>query len=388
MKRKCKEIDITDRDFIVRAIQECLSRKTGKDKRRPDIVRIFKEHGTEEAIADQMAKEIRERKLILRPVYFKEVTDGSNGKRRLIGIEDIKRQFYNYLCFLALEPFSRRIGEYQCTCLKGRGTVWGKDRILGWLQDPKIKWVAQCDIRKNYQSIDIEKLMNFLRKHIKNDDLLWLLEELLRSSGGEGLLIGSVLSVMLDALYLSQIYHYAMENLYKKVHHRNGKTEKIHLVEHALFFVDDQSFYCTSQKNAKMAIKRIIQFAEGLGLEIKPDYTIRRITETQYQDMLGYRIYRKRASMLRRDYIKTKRMLRKVERHPTIESCRSLVALNGIFVKHSDSYRFRKKYHTKRLVRKARRYISNYDKNRIHGEAAKSKIYDSGRKNYCANLSQ
>lgn len=65
--------------------------------------------------------------------------------------------------------------------------------------------------------------------------------------------------------------------------------------------------------------------------------------------------------MRRRDYIKVKRELKRVDKKPDIHSCRSLIALSGLFIKHSDSYRFRKKYHTKRIVRKARRYVERED---------------------------
>lgn len=385
MKRVCKNVDITNEELIMTAIRRCMKNKSRKKRNRQDIVRIYKEHGTDEAIAHMMAAEIKARKLDLRPVYMKEVVDGSNGKVRTIGIEDIKRQFYNNLCFVALEELSHRIGEYQCTCIEGRGAVWGKERILGWMSDPKIKWVVQCDIRKNYQSVDHGKLMAFLRKHVANEDLLWLIETLLDTSGSEGLLIGSVLSVILDALYLSQIYHFAMEDLYKIRKHKDGTKERERLVEHAIFFVDDQSFYCRSQKSAKMAIKRVITYAADLGLTIKPGYTIRQITDTQHQDMLGYRIYRHKAAMRRRDYLKVKRELRKVDEDPDIHSCRSLIALSGIFIKHSDSYRFRKKYHTKRLVRKARRYVSRNEK-RVRQQAGSSNHYDTGRCVHGADL--
>ena len=142
MKRVCKNIDIADEELIKKAIRRCMKNKSRKKRQRQDIVRIYKEYGTDEAIAHMMAAEIKARKLDLRPVYMKEMVDGSNGKVRTIGIEDIKRQFYNNLCFIALEELSHRIGEYQCTCIEGRGAVWGKERILGWMRDPKIKWVV------------------------------------------------------------------------------------------------------------------------------------------------------------------------------------------------------------------------------------------------------
>lgn len=374
MKRYCKNIDITDEAFILDAIKDWRAHRTQRDMARSDIRRLYRHFGTEEAIAAELSKEIKERHLRLAPVRTRERVDASNGKTRQITVESAKQQMLGYVAIHGLAPIMNRIGEYQCTCLPGRGTVWGMQQIMGWYQDPKIKVVAQEDIEHNYQSISAEMLERFLRKHVANEDLVWLTTTLVKTNPLGGLPIGSALSVHLNALYLSQAYHFVMEEMYKT---RRGK--KIPLVEHTIFFVDDIAMYCRSAHDAKAADKLLRKYMQSIGLTLHDRCRITEVSGTQFQDMLGFREYRDHVTMRRRDYLKLRDALQKMETQPTIENARRLVSMNG-FVKYSDSYRFRKKYHTKRLMKNARRYISHYEKGDLRQKADDGAVLSGWRK--------
>ena len=366
MKRYCKNIDIADPKICEKAIQKCFKKKSKKDMKRADIVRCFQRYGTEENMALQMSKEIRAHRLNLPPISWEHRRDKSNGKLRLVGVEDIWQQFYDNLACIGLEDLERRIGKYQCACLKGRGSKWGKEQIELWLSEGNIRVIHQYDITKNYENTSRENVMAFLRYHIKNDALLWLIDELLKTSQ-KGLIIGSVLSVSLNALYISQIYHFIEDDLYRIRHHKNGEDERIQLAAHQIFFVDDFAIYCTSFKNAEMADKRIRAYAEKLGYHLHDYIRKTAVSQKTYQDMMGYRMYSDHTTMRRRNYIKTKRALRNFDRRPTLHNARKVVSFNG-FIKSTNSFRFRKKYHAKRIVKRARRYVSRHDKSIIRGK--------------------
>lgn len=359
MKRKCKNIDITDENFILEAIQDWRAHRTKKSMERSDIRRLYRHFGSEEKIAKELSKEIKERKLRLSPVRVKEKIDRSNGKLRKLAVESAKQQMLGYVAIHGLMPLTSRIGEYQCTCIPGRGTIWGMQQIMGWYQDKSIRYVVQEDIRQNYASITPVMMENFLKKYVKNDDLIWLIVSLMSTNPLGGLPIGSALSVYLDALYLSQAYHYVMENMYKT---RRGK--RIPLVEHTLFFVDDIAMYCRCESDAKKADKLLRRYMESIGLHLHEKRHIKEISEKQYQDMLGFREYREHVTMRRRNYIKLKASLRRMDANPNIKEARRLVSMNG-FIRYSNSFRFRKKYHTKRIMKSARRYISRYEKGNL-----------------------
>lgn len=381
MKRRCKDIDISNVEFIRAAISEWRSHRTSKDMLRGDVRRLYRHFDNdEEKIAEELSLEIRQHHLKLAPVRIKEKIDTSNGKTRLISVESAKQQMLNYVAIRGLQPLVPRIGEYQCTCIPGRGTVWGMQQIMGWYADPSIRYVCQVDIRKNYNSISPEMMEAFLQRYICNDDLIWLIVTLDRTNPLGGLPIGSALSVYQDALYLSQAYHYIMEQMCKE---RRGK--RLNLVKHTLFFVDDISMYCSSQKDARMADKLLRQYMATIGLSLHDGCRITRVSEKQYQDMLGFREYRSHVTMRRRDYLKLKSALNDVDKSISLAASRRLVSMNG-FIKYSDSYRFRKKYHTKRLMKKARRYIGQHEKSTVCSKAGTGNLYDSGREDNSKNL--
>lgn len=65
MKRKCKDVDIINIEFIEKAVKDCLK---NKKKTRSDIVNIFNKYGNIHNIAVQLQKEILDRKLELYPI--------------------------------------------------------------------------------------------------------------------------------------------------------------------------------------------------------------------------------------------------------------------------------------------------------------------------------
>ena len=79
--------------------------------------------------------------------------------------------------------------------------------------------------------------MRFLRKQVKNDDLLYLVETLI-ASYKQGLSIGSYLSQWLCNYYLSFAYHYAQQKLFK-VQKRRGQEKRTRLFYKIIFYMDD-----------------------------------------------------------------------------------------------------------------------------------------------------
>ena len=241
MKRLCKDVDITDRGLISRAVYACLNKKY----KRNDVVKYFSQvsgltenqiryiyhrygkrvlYPITEIIISDLQEGLREGNIAFPPIWYREKIDGSSGKVRRIGIQNIKHQLYDYIAVEALSPIFRRIGEFQYASIKGRGTTKGKEKISRWLKNGKVRYFAKLDVRKCFESIDIGILMEFLEKHIKNDPLLGLTKKLLRSFE-KGLSIGSYLSQYLCNLYMSILYHYIMEKLYKT---RRGKRINVH----------------------------------------------------------------------------------------------------------------------------------------------------------------
>ena len=353
MKSYCQNIDISDRKFIESAIWECLTNRDSNDYYRQDIKRVIAEYGTIDKMAAKMSEGIKNRQLNLPPVIPDTRIDRSNGKVREIVIEDIWQQFYDYVAANALKPTLVRLGYYQCGCVDGKGQIWGIQRLHGFTR--KFRYVTHSDIRKCYPSIPQDKLFAFLAKFVRNDDLLWLIRELVTHTTPTGISIGSRLSITLCQLYLSQLYHH-MESCYKI---RRG--EKKPLIQRILIFMDDIYMVSDNASDLHKAQKEISRYVgEALGIEIKPGWKLVD-TKNGTLDAMGFRVNPEYVKMRRVNYLRTKRAMDRFNRKPSMKTAQTLVAYTTC-VKYSDSFHFRKKYHWKKTSRKARRLISHESK--------------------------
>ena len=99
------------------------------------------------------------------------------------------------------------------SCIKGRGIcgqrgAWGA--VKSALKDrDNTTYCLKFDIKKFYPSIDHDILKQLVRRKIKDNDLLWLLDEIIDSA--DGLPIGNYLSQLLANLYLTYFDHWLKE---------------------------------------------------------------------------------------------------------------------------------------------------------------------------------
>lgn len=392
MKRKCRNVDITDKDFVVRAINDCMSHKSTKKMSRQDISRIFDQYKTVDAIADLLIREIRSRHINVRQIHYEERVDRSNGKLRIIAIEDIKQQFYDYIAYNALQELDSYIGHYQIACREGMGPLFGAKVVQQWIREKDVRDAIVADIRKCYPSITHDNMMAWLHIHVANDALVWLIGELLKLSEEgrptvslvmrlqedpdlmaqyeavkNGLPIGSYLSIKLCALYIADIYHRCEGAYFSE---RRGKRRNIFI--HAMINLDDIYLFGSNASGMHRAMRDLIQFAASKGLTIKSDWRLISLNHNDpdaHVDVLGYRVYRDRITMRPRNYRKLRHSIRAFRVHPTVGHARSLMARHGMFILHTNARRFCNKYNVYQTARKARKVISRYDKSKVCGKA-------------------
>lgn len=352
MKRKCKNIDITDIEFIKSCIQKCMSNKR---KSRWDITRLKRKYGNFDNLAAAMQGEIINKRLDVKEIWYSEKVDPSSHKVRRIGIQDIKQQIYDYIAVEGLGEILRRIGTYQCASIKGKGQLYGIRAVSRWVKDGSIRYAAKLDIRRCYESIDRQKLMDFLRRRVKNDTLLWLIERLI-GSFEQGLAIGSYLSQYLCNLYLSELYHEISERMYKT---RRGK--RLNLVKHTCFYMDDILLLGTSASDIAKAVKLVIQKAGEMGLSIKPDWRVFKLSGNQFVDMMGAKIYRDHITIRKYVFKRIRQAFMRARRQMTAKLASKCCSYWGL-LKHTDSFKFRKKYKVRQILNKARRAVSHESK--------------------------
>lgn len=388
MKTYCKTVDITDRKLIQKAVYKCLKKKY----KRKDSLTMFSEYtglptdtiegmfnefglsGMKpmvETVVDGVREEIIQGNIHFQPIWYKEKIDASSQKVRRIGIQNIKQQIYDYIAVEAMKGFLKRIGEYQCAALKGRGQSYGIKAIKRWMRNKDIRYAGQCDISKCYQSIDRNKLMEFLRKYIKNEPLLELIEMLIMTFD-TGLSIGSYLSQYLCNLFLSQIYHEIAENMYRIRKKKNGTTERINLIKHQLFFMDDILILGTNAKDIHKAMKLIIQKADEMGLKIKDNWMVyttiaKRKDDGHFIDIMGVRIYRQHITIRRRVFLRVRRSYKKTQslvkqrKKIPVWLARKCMSYKGI-LDHTDSYNIKRRYNANKTIQICKGVISHESK--------------------------
>ena len=366
MKRLCKDVDITDRGLISRAVYACLKNKY----KRNDVTRYFSQvsgltenqircihhrYGRKslypivEIIISDLQKEIANESLFFPPIWYRDKIDGSSGKIRRIGIQNIKQQLYDYIAVEGLNPLLKRIGEYQYASIPGRGTTKGKQVISRWIKDRNTRYFVKLDVKKCFESIDHDLLMGFMEKHIKNEKLIWLIRALI-DSFEKGLSIGSYLSQYLCNLYMSVLYHYIMEELYKT---RRGK--RINLIRHCLIYMDDILLIGSRKRDMEMAAKKIIQKADEMGLTIKDNWQVRSIDETPI-DMMGFKIYRTHTEIRGRTFLRVRRSFRRARKELTLRISKKCLSYYG-YLKHTNSRKIERKWKVKPILKKCKGVI-------------------------------
>ena len=166
MEKKCKHVDITDINFIEKAIYDCLRHKSQKQLEKKDWQSLIKECGSIHGIALLIQKEICNRSLVLEPTRTVVIRDKSNGKQRMLTIEHIKQQLYDYIAVHGLEELYCRYGYYQISVRKHGSPLMAMRYVQGWMNDKEIKFVVQMDIRKCYPSITHERMIEWLKRHV------------------------------------------------------------------------------------------------------------------------------------------------------------------------------------------------------------------------------
>nr|DAK62065.1 MAG TPA: hypothetical protein [Caudoviricetes sp.] len=374
MKRYCKNIDITNRELINRAVCKCLKNKMD----RLDVLRMFSQYS--DAPYGLIYKIAKEKQFYMFEGMINTVVDGIReeiltekyswkkswytykrecNKVRKIGIQDVKQQLYDYIAVEGLsELFSKRIGYYQCAAIPNKGQVMGMKTIKKWLRNKNLRYAWQGDAKHYYENIHIPKLKQLLRKYVKNQALLKLVFKLI-DSFEKGLSIGSYLSQYLANFYMSFGYHYAKEKLLKTRRSKTG-NKVVNMVSCVLIYMDDILFLSTSLKYLKSSIKIFKKWIlEEFKITIKPSDKIIDLLNG-YIDMMGFLISRTKVLVRSRIFLRFRKSITKVRKTKTIfrKEAQRILSRYG-WIKNSDCRHWEKKNKVLQIVKICKEMISH-----------------------------
>lgn len=287
------------------------------------------------------------------PYSVMVVKDGPSQKERTI----CKPRFFpdqiiHWALMLQLEPvIMRGMYAYSCGSVPGRGTSYGQRALRRWLDGDYrgTKYCLKMDVAKFYESIDADLLKLAFRRRVKDRDCLWLIDTII-NSGPQGLPIGNYTSQWFSNFFLQGLDHYIKEQLSVKYYIR---------------YVDDLVLLGGNKKVLHKARFAIDEYLHGINLKMKRNWQVFLISARPI-DFLGFRFYRERTTLRRRNALRIRRRMAKIGRkgHLTFTDACAVVSYWG-WIKRSNSYRF---YHV-------------HVKPRVSVAEARRRIREHGRQN-------
>ncbi|MEA4827615.1 MAG: reverse transcriptase/maturase family protein [Clostridium sp.] len=137
-------------------------------------------------------------------------------KERLIHAPRIRDKIVQFAAHVVLqEVYYNRFIDSSYACLVERGTHKAVDKVQHNMRHCKWKygeaWVVKMDVAKFFYSINRDILKQILRKKIKDDKFLNLLDKIIDSSpeGEKGIPLGNVTSQDFANIYMNEVDQYA-----------------------------------------------------------------------------------------------------------------------------------------------------------------------------------
>lgn len=245
-----------------------------------------------------------------------------------------------------MEPIWVRsmIADTYC-CIKGRGIHKAAKKLDRILREDQAgtEYCLKIDIKKYYPSVDHEILKAVIRKKIKDQRLLTLLDQVIESA--PGLPIGNYLSQYFANLYLNDFDHYLKETLRVKYYFR---------------YCDDIVILGNSKEYLRDVLSHIVTFLAKLKLQPKENWQVFPVAARGI-DFLGYRFFHGYTLLRKRIAKKVLKLSRSIEKAGRItdRQYRSLLSYYG-WLKYGNCLNLRRKVYSDIIFR----IVANYTKDR------------------------
>lgn len=161
------------------------------------------------------------------------------------------------------------------SCIKGKGIHGAANGVKKALLDiPGTRYCLKLDIKKFYPSIDHQILKQLLRRKFKDQDLIWLLDEIIDSAAGVP--IGNYLSQYFANFYLTYFDHWIKEVMKVKYYFR---------------YADDLVILGADKSHLHQLLSDIKKYLSvELHLSVKENYQVFPV-DSRSIDFVGYRFY-------------------------------------------------------------------------------------------------
>ena len=191
----------------------------------------------------------------------------SDPKPRNIHKASVRDRLLHHAIYRILYPFFDRTfiaDSYSCRINKGTHKAVNCFKEFAYRvskNNTKTCWILKCDIKKFFASIDHDILKKILQEYIPDEQILWLLNQIIDSfhstKPAVGLPLGNLTSQLLVNIFMNKFDHFVKHKLKAKYYIR---------------YADDFVFLSKDRQELENLIPKINNFLnEQLKLSLHPD---------------------------------------------------------------------------------------------------------------------
>jgi len=314
------------------------------------------------------------------PKSFTIIDGPSQKEREIISVPLFPDQIIHQLIIQVSQPvFMKGMYEHSCGSIPKRGTHKGHKYIKKIINHHNkydksaIKYGAQLDVTKCYQSISHTYLKNQLKRKFRGKLFLYICFIIINSytftetdeKEAYGLPIGYSTSQWFCNFSLTPLDHYIKEKL---------------CVKYFIRYIDDMILFGRIKKELHKVVKAINEFIAKIGLKLKSTWQVFRYDYIDKNgnrkgrafDTLGLRFFRDKTILRKRNSLAIKRQVQKLhnKRDASAHDAQSLMSRLGQ-LKHCNSYNFYQKYVKPFInIKKLKKVISNEDRKQCNAHSA------------------
>jgi len=218
-------------------------------------------------------------------------------------------------------------------CRTGKGTHNAVAKVQQNLKTAGAKWgrvyALKADIRKYFPSVDHGRLLEIMARTIRDRDVLWLCETIIRNCGanGRGIPVGALTSQLFANIYLGQLDHFIKDNLGTRFYVR---------------YMDDWIVLGPNKPQLWETYNLAGDFLDSkLGLSFNPKTQI--FPANRGVDFCGYRIWATHLLPRKRNVKRMKARLKRIKRGyekgtTSLDEARSAIKSFLGYMRHCDGY--------------------------------------------------
>lgn len=237
---------------------------------------------------------------------YRPKTVRERGKTRIVYDTDFIHRVVHHALMNILKPILMdSIGDHSFAAMKGRGSHQALELTKkDMMEDPEgTRYCFWFDIKQFFPTIPKDKMVKALDRKIKDPYVQWLYREIIYGFPFSGLPIGNYTSQYFANYYLSSIDHFL-----KAVFH----------AKHCRHYMDDFTVFGKTTAWLRRVKRKVEGMLKELGLQLKGNWQIFRVTDKRPVDFVGYRMYRDEKgriyTLLRKRTVKSlKRVCKAVE---------------------------------------------------------------------------